>query len=79
MVASPARDLKTMASDMGLDMSKFNACFDGHKTAIELIDRPSGRAQNITGTPTFFVNGKQVNYTGWGSVKAAIDAALAGQ
>jgi protein-disulfide isomerase len=72
--------LKTMASDMGLDMTKFNACFDGHKTAsaVQSMDQAAAQ-QNINSTPTFFVNGKQVNYTGWGSVKAAIDAALAGQ
>jgi len=72
--------LKTMASDMGLDMTKFNACFDGHKTANEVQSSDqAAQQQNIAQTPTFFVNGKQVNYTGWGSVKAAIDAALAGQ
>jgi protein-disulfide isomerase len=73
--------LKTMASDMGLDMSKFNDCFDGHKTADQVkASDQQGAQQKIAGTPTFFVNGQQVQpYTGWGSVKAAIDAALAGQ
>ncbi|HVB65053.1 MAG TPA: DsbA family protein [Nitrolancea sp.] len=72
--------LKTMASNMGLDMTKFNACFDGHQTAsaVKAMDQAAAQ-QNINSTPTFFVNGKQINYTGWGSVKAAIDAALAGQ
>jgi protein-disulfide isomerase len=72
--------LKQMASDMGLDMTKFNACFDGHQTAnaVQASDNAAAQ-QNINSTPTFFVNGKQINYTGWGSVKSAIDAALAGQ
>jgi protein-disulfide isomerase len=73
--------LKTMASDMGLDMGKFNDCFDGHKTAdqVQASDQ-AGAQQKIAGTPTFFVNGQQVQpYTGWGSVKSAIDAALGGQ
>jgi protein-disulfide isomerase len=73
--------LKKMASDMGLDMNKFNDCFDGHKTADQVkASDQKAQQQNISATPTFFVNGVQVqNYTGWGSVKAAIDAALAGQ
>ncbi|HEX3721477.1 MAG TPA: thioredoxin domain-containing protein [Nitrolancea sp.] len=72
--------LKTMASDMGLDMTKFNQCFDGHQTAdaVQASDNAAAK-QNINSTPTFFVNGQQVNYTGYGSVKAAIDAALASQ
>jgi protein-disulfide isomerase len=69
--------LKKMANDLGLNMSQFNTCFDGHKTADEVQASDQAAAnQQINGTPTFFVNGNKVTYTGYGSVKAAIDAAL---
>ncbi len=69
--------LKTMANDIGLDMSKFNTCFDGHETADQVKASDTAASnQNINGTPTFFVDGQQITYTGWGSVKSAIDAAL---
>jgi protein-disulfide isomerase len=69
--------LKTMANDIGLDMSKFNTCFDGHQTADEVQASDTAAAnQGINGTPTFFVNGQEITYTGWDSVKSAIDAAL---
>lgn len=73
--------LKKMAEGIGLDMDKFNKCVDD-RTAGDTVKASDQKAQqlNINATPTFFVNGVQVqNYTGWGSVKAAIDAALAGQ
>lgn len=69
--------LKTMASELGLNMTQFNRCFNSHQTAAQVQNSDKTAAsQNINATPTFFVNGQKVNYTGFGSVKAAIDAAL---
>jgi protein-disulfide isomerase len=44
-----------------------------------LRDSDQGRAQRVSGTPTFFVNGAQlVGDVPYDQFKAAIDAALAG-
>lgn len=54
-------DLKLYAVQVGLDMSQFNACFDGriHREEIE-IDMADGQAAGVVGTPTFFINGVKV-------------------
>lgn len=54
-------DLKLYALQTGLDMSVFNACFDGriHREEIE-IDAADGQAAGVIGTPTFFINGVKV-------------------
>ena len=54
-------DLKLYAVQVGLDMSRFNVCFDGriHREEIE-IDAADGQAAGVVGTPTFFINGVKV-------------------
>ena len=70
--------LKKMAEQLGLDMTKFNQCFDGHQPSAQVKASDTEAANlGINSTPTFFVNGQKVNFTGAGSVQAAIDAALA--
>ncbi|HET7034324.1 MAG TPA: thioredoxin domain-containing protein [Thermomicrobiaceae bacterium] len=73
-----AARLKTIAADLGLDTAGFDSCFDGgaHATDVsQLLD--ASKQSGINELPTFFVNGQKVTYTGYASVKAAIDAALA--
>lgn len=54
-------DIKTYALESGLDMVKFNQCFDEGQTKEEVqIDRADGVAAGVQGTPTFFINGKRV-------------------
>jgi protein-disulfide isomerase len=54
-------DLKLYALQIGLDMVKFNQCFDGHKYKEEIeIDLADGKAAGVIGTPTFFINGVKV-------------------
>lgn len=54
-------DLKLYALEIGLDIVKFNACFDGRKYKDEIeVDRADGIAAGVVGTPTFFINGKRV-------------------
>jgi protein-disulfide isomerase len=50
-----------IAESIGMDMEQFTACFDGqiHEQSI-LEDYLDGQALGITGTPTFFINGKIV-------------------
>jgi len=53
--------LKTYASELGLDTNQFNSCLDSGKYASEVQkDFSDGKAAGVSGTPTFFVNGKKL-------------------
>jgi protein-disulfide isomerase len=56
-----ANDLKQTATAVGLDRTKFNGCFDsgGHNAGIQQ-DVAEGSSLGVTGTPTFFVNGREL-------------------
>ena len=46
---------------VGLDIAKFNTCFDSRKYKDEIEgDRADGIAAGVTGTPSFFINGRPV-------------------
>jgi protein-disulfide isomerase len=54
-------DLKQYAQDLKLDPAKFAQCLDGGKYAAEVDkDVQEGADLGITGTPSFFVNGRQI-------------------
>lgn len=54
-------DIKLYGLEIGLDIAQFNNCFDSRKYKDEIeIDRADGLAAGVTGTPTFFINGKRV-------------------
>lgn len=54
-------DLKKYASNLGLNMSKFNNCLDNETYKAEIKkDVSDGEKAGIQGTPTFFVNGKRI-------------------
>ncbi len=47
------------AKELGLDSSKFDPCLQKDETLQRVIsDTQEGRAVGVTGTPTFFINGK---------------------
>lgn len=71
--------LKTWAKDVGLDVKKFDDCFDNQKTAAEVDkDFADGQAAGVQGTPAFFVNGRFISGAQpFSAFKAAIDAELA--
>ncbi len=72
--------LKQIAKDIGLDTSKFNQCLDSGAHAKDVSDSTSAAVKaGFSGTPAFTVNGQTVVYNGLASMKAAIDAALAGK
>ncbi len=54
-------DLKATASKIGLDTTSFNACLDKRKydAAIQ-HDLAEGQQAGVTGTPTFFINGREM-------------------
>ena len=55
-------DLKQHASALGLDATKFNACFDAHKFAADVQDdMAAGEAIGVSGTPAFFINGRALS------------------
>jgi protein-disulfide isomerase len=51
--------LKTVAQQIGLDITSFDACFSSgkHQAAVQK-DVEQGKRLGVTGTPTFFVNGR---------------------
>lgn len=54
-------DLLDYGTNIGLDMEAFESCLaDGAGFDNVVIDFEAGRAYNITGTPTFFINGTRL-------------------
>ncbi|MBC9003665.1 DsbA family protein [Micromonospora aurantiaca (nom. illeg.)] len=68
------------ARTLGLDMTRFQRDLDNPATAARVAkDRTDGHAAGVTGTPTFFLNGRQLtDVRTQDDLVAAIDAALAG-
>jgi protein-disulfide isomerase len=54
-------NLKQTAAKVGLDQGKFNSCFASNKydTGIRK-DMAEGTSLGVTGTPTFFINGREL-------------------
>lgn len=71
-------DLKAYAARLGLNQSAFDACVDSHKYADEVnADVQAASDAAITGTPTFFINGRRlVGAQPLSAFQQAIDAAL---
>ena len=67
-------DFSHYALQLGLEVYKFNADLSGQRFATKVKrDHESGVASGVTGTPTFFINGKR--YAGQPSA-AGMTAAL---
>lgn len=86
-LADPKAQFAGYAGQLGLDKAAFQQCMADakHRDAI-LAAQKSGDEQQLTGTPSFAVNGKVVDTTGAGSVddivtrtRQAIAVALSGQ
>jgi protein-disulfide isomerase len=70
--------LESYAQELGLDMKKFKAALDSgkHKTQVDR-DMQIAASLGVTGTPTFFVNGKKtVGAKGFPEWKTLIDGEL---
>jgi len=68
-------ELKKYAADLGLDEASFEACLDsGAKEEIIQQDFEEGLKRNLKGTPTFFINGEEVE--NWGALDSAVKAKL---
>lgn len=54
-------DIEKYAADIGLDVEKFKKDWDDPKVKEEVLaDQKIGNALGATGTPTFYVNGRQI-------------------
>jgi len=52
-------DLKRYAQQLGLDTQRFNSCVDSHKYQASVeADVQEGNRLHVSGTPTFFINGR---------------------
>jgi len=70
--------IKQWGADLGLDTAKFNTCYDEktHQKEID-EDNTAGAAVGVSGTPTFYINGKQlVGAQPFAAFKAIIDEEL---
>ncbi|MBV8857361.1 MAG: DsbA family protein [Acidobacteria bacterium] len=69
--------LKQYAQVIGLDRAKFDAALDkgtfADKVERDMID---GQKFGVSGTPTFFVNGRRAKDASYDTLKAAIEEAL---
>ncbi|HLD33358.1 MAG TPA: thioredoxin domain-containing protein [Candidatus Nanoarchaeia archaeon] len=72
-----SKNLKVIASQVGLDRDKFDACLDsGAKRKVVEGDIRVGEARQIRGTPTFFINDKVLEDWDYAGFKAAIEREL---
>ena len=79
-VSFSIEDVKSWAAEIpGIDTAKLNQCIDSEKYAQEVQkDLADGLAAGVGGTPTFYINGKElVGAVPYSAIKAAIDAELA--
>jgi len=73
-------ELQGIAQAVGLNEQQFTACVNDEKALKELNDRVerTAKADNITGTPTFIINGKKVGGDDGGEqTLAQLDALIA--
>lgn len=77
---TPADDVfRGMATELGLDMVAYDAAYDDAATVERVrLDKRDGEELGVRGTPTFFVNGDQVQLRSRADLRAAVDRALAG-
>ncbi|HKE89794.1 MAG TPA: thioredoxin domain-containing protein [Gemmatimonadales bacterium] len=68
---NPTAAFRDLARGAGADLDKYNACMDSQRYAgrVEASHR-EGVARGVTGTPTFFVNGRQLDNNRFGNSDA---------
>ena len=75
--ALKTEQLKQYAQVLGLDRAKFDAALDTGKFADKVErDLLEGQRFGVSGTPTFFVNGRRARDVTYEALKAAIEEAL---
>ena len=73
--------LEAFAEAIGLDMNEFNACFNQNRYQDEIdTDKASGTNSGVSGTPSVFINGRQISpgfVPSFPQIEEAVDAELA--
>lgn len=65
------------ASEVGLDMAAFDAAYNDPATLDRVnVDVADGKALGVQGTPTFFLDGNEVEFKTYQDLSAAVDQAL---
>lgn len=79
ITGATADTYKQWAVDIGLDAATFNSCYDAQKhTDIITKDTSLGSSVGVSGTPTFYINGRQlVGAVPFDSFKTIIEDELA--
>ena len=66
--------LYSIAKKLGLDKKQFKACLKSEaKSSILYKDIGLGRQKGLRGTPTIYLNGKEISNWGYESLKSEID------
>lgn len=70
---------RSLAEDIGLDVSKYDTDVASSEIAKKInFDLALGRKDKISGTPSFFLNGKALESNAWGTTDA-LEAAIVEQ
>lgn len=70
--------IRTYAEDLGLDMAAYDTAVADPATEERVkLDIADGKALGVTGTPTFFLDGKMLNVQSLDEFKAAVAATVA--
>lgn len=77
---TPADDVfRGFATELGLDMAAFDATYNDPATLQRInLDVADGEALGVQATPTFFLNGNQIQPRRYEDLASAMDQALAG-
>ena len=71
-------DLIDRAQKLGLDVENFKACLNsGTKKQVVDADMRDGKTKFLKGTPTYYVDGRELDYWDYDSFKAEIESSLA--
>lgn len=69
-------DYDRLALKVGLELYRFRSELGGHRWARRVREHyESGEASGVSGTPTFFLNGRRLAARDYDGLRAAIDAA----
>lgn len=67
------------AAELGLDMAAFDAAYNDPATLDRVnVDVADGKALGVQGTPTFFLDGTEVEFRSYDDLKTAVEQALNG-
>nr|WP_248489947.1 thioredoxin domain-containing protein [Tsukamurella sp. PLM1] len=69
---------RSFATELGLDLARYDRDYNDPATAARIqADVDDGKTLGVQGTPTFFVNGKQLTPNSYDDLTRALDDALA--